>query len=116
MASEYHGMSTAHVDALQWGEVAFLFIFTVEIFLKWLGKGIKYYFTDTMDIFDFGLVVRAIPSLQSQQAARRKHSRAWVLREMCCDEAHSCARDASVECAMCDVVLTAAMMLVSCPR
>ena len=66
MASEYHGMSNTHKDLLLASEIFFLFVFTVEMFMKWFGLGLGLssterankmgYFQDTFNCFDFMLV------------------------------------------------------------
>eukprot|EP01047_Picozoa_sp_COSAG01_P045173 COSAG01_NODE_4141_length_5297_cov_78.284973_2_plen_318_part_00 len=57
MASEYHEMRQWHHDLLHGLEATFLIFFTVEMLLKWLGMGMKYYFADRFNCFDCSLVV-----------------------------------------------------------
>lgn len=57
MASEYHEQPQWHHDLLHWLEAFFLVVFTVEMLLKWLGMGMKYYFADRFNCFDCSLVV-----------------------------------------------------------
>ena len=60
MASEYHGMTQGHKDALLFFELAFLAVFTVEMLLKWVGMGMNVYFADRFNCFDCSLVAFGI--------------------------------------------------------
>lgn len=60
MASEYHGMSKGHKDALVLFEVGFLVVFLIEMLIKWSGMGMSAYFADRFNCFDCTLVVFGI--------------------------------------------------------
>ena len=37
--------------------MVFMFVFCVELIMKWIGMGIKSYFTERANIFDFMIII-----------------------------------------------------------
>jgi hypothetical protein len=60
LMTEYHGQPQGYADALSYIEYIFLAIYVVEAALKLIGWGVKQYFFDWWNIFDFVIVVLSV--------------------------------------------------------
>ena len=57
LASEYYGMDEAHERALKDANYFFVAVFALEMMLKQAGIGLREYFRDGLNVFDFFIVV-----------------------------------------------------------
>lgn len=57
---DYHGSPELLTKIIQIGNIIFISIFAVEAMLKLIGFGIRYYFLDTWNRFDFLIVLLSI--------------------------------------------------------
>lgn len=57
---DYHGAPLGLAKTIEIGNMIFISIFTLEAILKLIGLGVKYYFLDTWNRFDFIIVLLSI--------------------------------------------------------
>jgi len=63
MSVEYEGMDDTMSDALEYLNLIFVAVFTVELIMKVLGLGVEAYLSDRFNIFDMVVVVASLVSL-----------------------------------------------------
>ena len=83
MSMNYHGATEEFRDMLGHFEVIFFCIFLGEMQLKFMGMGgLKYYFAEPFNQFDFVLVTTSIPSVVSTLAGTEPFINLSMLRVM----------------------------------